>query len=141
MTADTIPFKKNHHGRNVRRLREMLGVKQEAIAVELEMTQQNFSVLEQKEEIEEKVLDKIAKALKIPVEAIKNMTEEATISYINTFNAEVTSTGAGGTIGNHNHSTFSFNPVDKIVELYERLDNEKAEKIALLEKLLQDKKI
>ncbi|WP_306353090.1 helix-turn-helix domain-containing protein [Flavobacterium sp. '19STA2R22 D10 B1'] len=139
MTTETMPFKKNHHGRNVRRLREMLGVKQETIAIELEMTQQNFSALEQKEEIEDKVLDKIAKALNVPVEAIRNMNEEATVNYINTFNAEVSHSGTVGG-GNNNDCTLNFNPIDKIVELYERLDKEKAEKIALLEKFINDKK-
>lgn len=50
------------------------------------MTQQAFSKLEQKEEIDEKTLSKVAEALQIPVEAIKNMTNEATFNIIgNTF--------------------------------------------------------
>ena len=48
--ADSAP--KVHHVRNIKRIREMLGVKQEYIANELSMTQQTVSKLEQKEEIE-----------------------------------------------------------------------------------------
>ncbi|WP_306353863.1 helix-turn-helix domain-containing protein [Flavobacterium sp. '19STA2R22 D10 B1'] len=139
MTTDAIPFKKNHHGRNIRRLREMLGVKQEAIAIELEMTQQNFSVLEQKEEIDDVVLDKIALALKVPVNAIKNMNEESTINFINTFNDN--SSGIQGSyLDNTNNPTFNFNPLDKIVDLYERLVKEKEDQVAFLEQFIKDKK-
>ena len=54
-------------------------------------------------------MDKISKVLKVPVEAIKNFDEAATVNYIaNTFN---------GNSGNY----MNFNPLDKVVELYERL--------------------
>ncbi|WP_306353655.1 helix-turn-helix domain-containing protein [Flavobacterium sp. '19STA2R22 D10 B1'] len=134
MTAETMPFKKNHHGRNVRRLREMLGVKQETIAIALDMTQQNLSALEQKEEIEDKVLDRIAQALNVSVAAIKNMNEEATINYINTFND---SSGQGCFA---NSSTLTFNPIDKIVELYERMLKVEQEKVALWESFKKEEK-
>ena len=43
-----------HQGRNVKRFREMLGIKQEALAVELgeDWNQRKVSLLEQKEVIE-----------------------------------------------------------------------------------------
>jgi len=133
--------KKIHHGRNIKRLREMLGVKQEAIAVELDITQQAVSNLEQKEIVDNPTLEKIAQIMNIPVEAIKNMTDDTTYNYINTFNDEV-----------NNHNGFynfncSFNPIDKIVELYndkielyERMLKSEKEKAELFEKLLNDKK-
>lgn len=61
---------KVHHGRNVKRLREILGIKQEVLADKLELSQQTVSKLENKEEIDEDTLQKIAVALNIPVEAI-----------------------------------------------------------------------
>ena len=110
----------------------MLGIKQEYIANELNMTQQTISKLEQKEEIEDDVLEKVAKVLNVPVEAIKNLNDEATTSYINTF------------YDNHGHgffaNNFNFNPIDKLVELYERLLTAEKEKVAMLEKLLEEKK-
>ena len=77
---------KVHHGRNNKRLREMLGVKQEYIASELDMTQKLFSKLKQKEQIDDEVLQKIALILNVPMDAIKNLNEDATTNYINTFN-------------------------------------------------------
>lgn len=132
--------KKIHHGHNIKRLREMLGVKQEAIAMELNITQQAVSGLEQKEVIDNPILEKVAQIMNIPVEAIKNMTDDTTYNYINTFNDEVT---------NHNgfyNFNCSFNPIDKIVELYndkielyERMLRSEKEKAELFEKLLKEK--
>jgi len=135
-----IPTAKIHQGRNVKRLREMLGIKQEVIALALDMTQQNMSKLEQKEEIEEELLQQIAQELKVPVEAIKNMNEEATYNYINTFNDHAISN-----VTNPHNCTF--NPIDKIVELYneknelyERMLKEKDRVIELLQEIVKDKK-
>lgn len=108
-----------HEGRNVKRIREMLGIKQEALAIELgdDWNQKKISLLEGKETIEPQLLDEVAKALKVPVEAIKNFDEQAAITYFNTFQE--------GSINNgHFSPTFdncTFNPIDKIVELYERM--------------------
>lgn len=59
MNIDTAP-KKVHHGRNIKRLCEMLGIKQDSLAIELNITQAAVSKLENKEEIEEDTLEKIA---------------------------------------------------------------------------------
>ncbi len=50
--------KKIHHGRNIKRFREMLGIKQEAFADQLgeDWTQRRVSLLEQKEEIDVEIL-------------------------------------------------------------------------------------
>lgn len=55
-----------HQGRNVKRFREMLGIKQEALAVELgeEWNQRKVSVLEGKEVIDDELLEQIANALR-----------------------------------------------------------------------------
>jgi len=126
-----------HQGRNVKRFREMLGIKQEALALELgdDWNQKKVSLLEQKEVIDDLLLEQVAKVLKVPAEAIKNFDEEAAIVYFNTFNDNSFS---------HSNGTFSayhctFNPVDKIVELYEALITSEKEKVALLEKLLDKK--
>lgn len=76
MTEKTI-----HEGRNVKRIREMLGIKQDALALELgdDWNQKKISLLEQKETIEAPILEEVAKALKVPVEAIKNFDEEKAI--------------------------------------------------------------
>ena len=58
-----------HEGRNVKRIREMLGIKQDALAIELgdDWNQKKTSLLEGKETIEPQILDEVAKALKVPV--------------------------------------------------------------------------
>lgn len=131
-----------HQGRNVKRFREMLGIKQEALALELgdDWSQRKISLLEQKEVVEPELLEKIAKVLKVPSEAIKNFDEEAAISYINTFNDNSVSHVIG------NYGTYNFNPIDKWMEaleenkkLYAALLKEKDEKIALLEKIVNRK--
>ncbi len=125
----------------------MLGIKQEGLALELgdDWNQKKISLLEQKEVIESELLEQVAKVLKVPVEAIKNFDEEAAISFIgNTFtNNDNSATLNGYTI----HYNPTFNPIDKWVEaieenkrLYTELLKEKDEKIALLEKILGEKK-
>ena len=116
-----------HHGNNIRRLRDILGVKQEIIASELGWNQQTVSRLEQKEQIDDETLQKVAGILHIPVDAIKNFNDDATVTFItNTFN-------------NHDIVTSNFsymstiNPIEKIIELYERLLKTEQEKIAQLE--------
>ena len=75
------------------------------------------------------MLEKVAQVLGVPQEAIKNFNEEAAVNII----ASTLNDNAGSI--NHN-CTFSFNPVDKIVELYERMLQAEKEKNELLEKLL-----
>jgi transcriptional regulator with XRE-family HTH domain len=122
-----------HQGRNVKRFREMFGIKQEALALELgdDWNQRKISLLEQKELIEEELLSQVAKVLKVPVEAIKNFDENAAVSVIaNTFTSNDNSTL--NAINNY----CSFNPIDKIVELYEALVKSEKEKIELMQKIL-----
>ena len=116
MNTDVMMMPKVHQGKNIRRFRDILGIKQEILAVELNMTQQAVSKLEQKEVIDDETLNKVAGVLNIPVEAIKNMTDEAALNVVaNTFNSYDTS------VGNQANFHCTFNPIDKIVELYERL--------------------
>ncbi len=137
MNIDT-PTPKVHHGRNIKRLREILGVKQEALAVDLKLSQQSVSDMEQKEIIDDAVLEKIAEALKIPLEAIKSFKEEAVVNII------------ANTVNNNDSASDSYNfnyqptftvDVDKLMkiyqekqELYERMLKEKDE---MLNKLLK----
>ncbi len=120
-----------HEGRNVKRIREMLGIKQEALALELgnDWTQKKISLLESKEVIEPNLLEQIADALKVNPEAIKNFNEEAAINYFNNFHEGSIN---NGTVGSTNYNC-NFNPIDKVVELYERMLKEKNE---LIDKLL-----
>lgn len=128
-----------HQGRNVKRFREMMGIKQEALALELgdDWSQRKISLLEQKEVIDPELLEQVAKVLKVPVDSIKNFDEEKAINIIsnNTFeNCEQ----PASVFYNSN-----INPVDKWIaaleenkKLYERLLLVEREKNELLQQLL-----
>ncbi len=126
--------KRIHEGRNVKRFREMLGIKQEALAYELgdDWSQKKISLLEQKETIEAPLLQQISAVLKIPVEAFQNFDEEQAVNVIsNTF-------GDHG-IGYQRNDNCSFNPLDKMVELYEHMLQQQKEMIEKLERLIEGK--
>jgi transcriptional regulator with XRE-family HTH domain len=124
--------KPKHIGRNISRIRELKGMKQEALAIAIGVSQQSVSNLEASETIEAAKLAEIAKVLGVTVEAIENFSEENVINYFNTFHESVT----GSFITNN---SCNFNPLDKVVELYERLVQAEKEKNEYLEKLLKGK--
>jgi transcriptional regulator with XRE-family HTH domain len=131
---------KVHQGRNVKRFREMLGLKQEALAAELgdDWNQKRVSMLESKEEIEADLLVQVARVLKVPEEAIKNLTEEGAVHIIaNTFTNHDNSATIQGSII---HYSPTFNPMDKLMELFEENKKLYNEKVELLERLLQAEK-
>lgn len=118
---------KIHQGRNVKRFREMLGIKQEALAFDLgeDWNQKKISLLEQKKVVEEALLQKISEVLKIPVDAFKNFDEEQAINIIsNTFDncQQPASVFYNSTV----------NQLDQFIKLHE-------EKIALYERMLKEK--
>ncbi|MCE7070589.1 XRE family transcriptional regulator [Dyadobacter sp. CY327] len=119
----TISNPKIHEGRNLKRFREMLAIKQDALAFELgeDWNQQKVSLLEQREKIDSDILEQVAAILKIPAEAIRNFDENQAINIIsNTFDN-------GSAIYQTNN-----NPIDKLMQLHE-------EKIALYERMLKEK--
>lgn len=135
-----------HHGRNLKRIREIMGVKQEALANMLgdDWHQKKVSNLEAREVIEQEVIDQVAKALKVPAELIKNSTVEDVIYNIQ-HNYEGSNVNASP--NGVNAHICNFNPLDKYVEvieenkkLYEALLKSEREKIALLEKMLSERK-
>ena len=124
-----------HQGHNVKRIREISGIKQESLALQLGLSQQAISQIEQKEVLDSKILEDLAKALNIAPEVIKNMTEDAANNFINNFNDQ----------SGFNYQC-TFNPLDKYIEaieankeLYERLLKFEQEKSLLLEKLIFQK--
>ncbi|MCE4064732.1 helix-turn-helix domain-containing protein [Chryseobacterium gleum] len=136
MSYTDMQNKKIHQGRNIKRFREMLGIKQEALAFELgdDWNQKKISLLEQKETVESDILAQVAKILKVPAEAIENFDEDSAINIIaNTINNNDNATMTNPSVFNYQPS---FNPIDKMVELYERMLEQQREMIEKLEKLL-----
>lgn len=131
---------KKHIGRNIARIREMRGMKQETLAELLGVSQQKISLFENAEELEDVKLEPIAKALEISVEALKNFSEDAFFNIIsNTFNTN----DNGIAILRTEIYQPTFNPIDKLLEsydenkkLYERLLESEKEKSRLIEELI-----
>jgi transcriptional regulator with XRE-family HTH domain len=138
----TTTAKPKHIGRNISRIRELRGMKQEALAFAIGVTQQTVSNIEGSETIEDDKLDAIAEVLGVSAEAIKNYSDEAVFNII------------GNTINNNDNASMNsnvqyqptFNPVDKLIEsydenkkLYERLIQVEKDKNEYLEKLLKGK--
>lgn len=125
--------KNNHIGRKISRIRELRGMKQETLAMELGISQQSVSNLEQSETIEDEKLEEIATALGVTKEGIIQFNEESIFNYFNSF---------------HDSSAFNthctFNPLDKLMDayeenrnLYERLLQAEKDKVAYLEKQIK----
>lgn len=130
--------RKIHHGKNVARFRQMLGIKQEALANLLndDWTQVNISRLEAKEEIDDTLLSQISTALKIPVEAIKNFDEDAAIVNIQNNYENSNNNGAAMLY------QCDINPLEKYIEAVEKIERlygellkAKEEQIRLLERI------
>ena len=151
METETVENKRVHQGANVSKLRRIVGMKQDALAKELGVSQQFLSRLERQREIGKDYLDKIAAILKVTPEIIENM-EETPISVVienNNFEDGSNNTGIGyiNDLDNEVNDNRIIHPVEKIIELtkenaslYERMLANEKEKVALLEKLLNEKK-
>jgi transcriptional regulator with XRE-family HTH domain len=157
MISKETPVKRIHHGRNLKGLRNALDLSQDQLAEKLGETwnQQRVSDLENKERIEDDMLDKIAKAMNVPVDTIKNYSQEALVSFIqNNHSGANASTGSIGQGAYNDHYLCTFNPLNEYVKsvekytevveknekLYQELLKTEREKNALLERLLEGKK-
>lgn len=122
---------KMHIGRKISRIREIRGIKQDFLAIELGVSQQTISKIEQSEDIDDAMLEKIAGVLGVSAEAIKNFSEEVLIFHIQNMNDN-------STAYSYNYQC-QYNPLDKVVELYERLLTSEREKIELLKNANKEK--
>ncbi len=131
MSTTTDTPKNIHQGRNVKRFREMLGLKQEALALALgdDWSQKRVSLMEGKEVIEEDILAQVATILKVPVEAIKNLDEDRAVQIIaNTFNDEA--------VAYAQYYKCNINPMEKWIESLEEVKQLHEEIKKLYERLL-----
>ena len=129
MEATTV--KKNNHGANARRWREWRGVKQDTLAEQIGVSQATLSAYEKKDKLEPEVIEKIAQALDIPEEAITELGEATSINIFS---------GTWQDNANCQNYNPTFNPLEKVVELYERLLKAEQEKVSMLQEVLKDKK-
>lgn len=127
--------KPKHIGRNISRIRELRGMKQEALALAIGVSQQTISNIENSDKVEEEILSRISDALGVTTEGIKNFSDDAIFSIINnTYNN--TSSDNSTIISSSVNYQPTFNTIDKLVDVYERLVQAEKDKVAYLEKLL-----
>lgn len=134
-------LKPKHIGRNISRIRELRDMKQEALAYALGISQQTISAIENSETIDDTRLTEIAKALDVTVEAIKNYSDDMVFNIMN--NTFTNTSHDNSTINSVNIQP-TFNPLDKVVELYEekeklyeRLIQAEKDKVEYLEKIIK----
>ncbi len=112
-----------HIGRKIQRIRELRGIKQEVLASELGLSQAAVANMERSDIIDEDKLQKVADVLGVSPEAIRNFSEEALVFHIQNMHDQATAYA-------YNFQC-TFNPLDKVVELYERLLESERDKARL----------
>lgn len=141
MDTQEKTVKNTHHGHAIKRYRHTLGIKQEAIAADMGISQALVSFYEQKKVIDDDTIDKFAKALHVSPQLIKELEEDPVTVIVenNTFEK-----GSGVCFNTFHNNP---DPVDRIIELakektvlYERMLELEKEKNVLLEKLLKERK-
>jgi transcriptional regulator with XRE-family HTH domain len=113
-----------HLGNNVARLRNFRRIPQKEMASKLQMSQQTYSNVENKQDIDEDLLQKIAEVLEFPIEAIRELDTHSVLS----INQQ------GGNAGNIFYQTSA---TDKLQDLYEKLLKEKDEIIKIKDEMIE----
>ena len=144
METEDIKTGNVHQGANIRKFRQLIGMKQEVLADLLGINQQSESRIEQKRVIEEDLLVKIANILHISPEIIQKLEENPTSIVIENNTFQTGSSNVG--VVEQQRDNIVNHPVDQLMELnkeqaslYERMLALEKEKNALLEKLLKEK--
>jgi transcriptional regulator with XRE-family HTH domain len=140
--TNTSPAGKLHEGRNLKRIREMLQMKQATLANELgnDWSQKKVSQLEAKETIEPDLLDQIADILKVPAEAIRNFDQEKTIYNISCNFSDNAVNNNAINIQQIDFAEKWIQTLEENKKLYERLLQAEKEKVEMLEKMLAQAK-
>lgn len=119
---------KKHRGKKISKYRHFKGMKQDTLAEKLNISQSEMSRIENQENIEDQLFAQIAEALGVSLEFLDNFDENSALYHIS--NSIENSTISE----NSNGINQVFNPLDKVIELYERLLESEREKIELFKK-------
>lgn len=113
-------------GPNIKFIRNLKGLKQEAVAIELGITQAEYSLIENSDSVDDQIIIQVAQIFNVTPEVIKEFNEnQAFYSIENKVENNKISENSHGI-----HQVFS--PIEKVVELYERLLTSEREKIEIL---------
>ena len=125
----------NHIGKKICRIRELRGIKQETLAMELGISQQSVSKIEKSETIDTNLLVRLSIILGVTPEGIENFDEQKVLNIINNTNQN-NSLDNSTLLTSTTNQPHTYNTDDKIIELYERFLEVEKSKVELLEKLL-----
>jgi len=126
-----------HQGHNIRRIRQYKGIKQITLAEMIGVGQQAISSYERKRMLDEGLLLRIAEALQVEPEAIKEMEEgETTINIENSTFEQGSTNNIANTIGGDQ----IVHPIKEMVDLFKELLTVQRENNEILQKILRDKK-
>ena len=118
-----------HHGHAICRLRRAQGLSQKQLGELVHLVQQRISYYEEKKEIDPEMLDRFAKALKVPVELIKNMEEDSQLSFYIENNTQENENSPGNknvTVNESDNSTNNYTDkalytaLEQMQKLYEK---------------------
>ena len=131
---ETTAARRSNHGANVKRWREWRNINQDVLAEKIGVSQATLSGYEKRDKLEPEILEKVANALDIPVEAITELNDGTSINiFSGTWKDNAYASGYITYIAN-------INPLEKVIELYERLLKSEQEKVAILQEVIQDQK-
>ena len=119
-----------HIGRKIERIRRLRGMTQSDLGDALKITKQAVSKMEQTENVDDDRLKEIAAALGVTSEGLKSYNEETVLyNTINFYeNCGVTTSAVS------NNHTFNNFPIEKAVEIFEKLLDKEREKLEILKK-------
>lgn len=134
-----------HHGHNLRLARIWKNMTQESLADKLNVYQTDISTLEQKEKIDDKMLDRIAKALEIPKDfftdfSLGDLVNSYNVNNSDTYTMTTGENATGNELNQLKHQNIekqenTYYPIDTVKELYERLLEKEREIAELKAKL------
>lgn len=113
-------------GRKIERVRKLRNMTQTELGDALGITKQAVSKMEQSEKIEEEKIKQVAEALGVTEEGLKKFNEESVLYY--TYNFYENSGVTAASIGAHNIETLNNFPIEKTIEMFEKLLAKEREK-------------
>ena len=122
-----------HQGKQVKRFRESIGMKQDVLADALKTSQQNISYYEKQETLDDEIFSKLAISMGVEPEILKDFNASSSVFNIHEMK------GHAQAIETNDHPVYNFNPIEKIIEqassieqLYKKLLKAEQEKVELL---------
>jgi len=124
---ETVDYSPSLHiGRKIERVRKLRGMTQSELGDSLGITKQAVSKMEQSEKIEDEKIKQVADALGVTEEGLKKFNEESILYY--TYNFYENSGVTAASIGAHNIETLNNFPIEKTIEMFEKLLKKESDK-------------